>query len=71
MALSTREMAALIGKTGMFRTYNQAGDQPLTFPVDILDARNRYGTTDVLITPIGGDGERWVESGSVVVVAAE
>jgi hypothetical protein len=33
----------------------------LTFTVRVLEARNRYGHLDFRVTPISGDGERWVE----------
>jgi hypothetical protein len=35
--------------------------QPL-WPARILDARERFGRTDYLITPIGGSGQTWVSS---------
>lgn len=30
------------------------------FNVKIKDVRNRYGNLDVLVTPMAGDGEKWV-----------
>ena len=38
----------------------------MTFPVRILDARKVWGRVDALITPIGGEGEKWVEAGQLV-----
>ena len=34
----------------------------LTFRVRVIRARTRYGHLDLLVTPISGDGERWVEN---------
>ena len=33
----------------------------LEFPVKISSARYRYGHLDLLVTPEGGAGERWVQ----------
>lgn len=48
--------AAIKGSSAM---YHHKGMQ---FPVTVLDARRAFGRTDVLIRPIGGDGEKWVNS---------
>ena len=37
----------------------------LLFPVRVLDARKVWGRVDVLISPLGGSGETWVESSKV------
>jgi len=34
----------------------------LTVTVFCNDVRNRYGNLDVLVTPMEGDGERWVKA---------
>lgn len=31
------------------------------FEVEVLDARQRWGVTDVLVTPVAGHGSFWVE----------
>jgi hypothetical protein len=44
--------------TGMLTTYTEG----LKVPVTVKDAREVYGRTDYLVTPIGGSGEKWVEA---------
>lgn len=39
----------------------------LTIEVKITDARNRYGHLDLLVTPVAGSGEKWVEHHRVTV----
>lgn len=36
----------------------------VTVSVKILDARETFGRTDLLITPVSGQGEQWVSSES-------
>lgn len=33
----------------------------LRVQVKITDARMRFGHLDLLVTPVAGDGERWIE----------
>ena len=42
----------------------------LTIPVRILDTREAYGRTNVLVEPVGGQGRAWV-SGDRVKVTGE
>ena len=37
----------------------------LRIDVEVVDARQRYGHLDLLVTPIAGDGSRWVERKNV------
>lgn len=37
----------------------------LEFPVVITSARYRYGHLDLLVTPVGGAGSRWVQRSNV------
>ena len=37
----------------------------LRIDVEVIDARQRYGHLDLLVTPISGDGSRWVERKNV------
>lgn len=53
--MSVAEMAALIGATGGYRP-----SRDLQFQVRVLDVRTRYGTVDVLIAPVAGNGTQWV-----------
>lgn len=42
----------------------------LTVAVRILDARRNFGRNDVLVTPVTGSGERWIDLARVQTVAA-
>jgi len=42
--------------------------EALAVRVRVLDVRERFGRVDLLITPVCGSGERWVELESTVVV---
>jgi hypothetical protein len=55
--MTVREMTELIGKTAELYV------DSMMFRVQILDARTRFGATDVLITPDAGhgSGEKWVQ----------
>lgn len=39
----------------------------LTIGVEIKDARLRFGHLDLLVSPLHGSGEQWIESHRVVV----
>ena len=52
--MTALEMIALIGKKG----YVDAED--FTIEVEVIDARVRFGETDVLVRPVAGRGEKWV-----------
>jgi len=52
--MTVREMSALIGRTALL----YAGD--LAVQVTVMDARTRFGSVDVLVTPVAGHGIRWV-----------
>lgn len=58
---TAQELAQNIGKRGQLRV---AGTQ-LTFEVQILDARNRYGNLDYKVKPMSGEGEAWHEATGV------
>jgi hypothetical protein len=40
----------------------------LEFPVIVTSARYRYGHLDLLVTPVGGAGSRWVQRTNVRLV---
>ena len=52
-------LALYIGKTGMLRC------EYLSVQVEILDAKRSYGRTLILVRPVSGDGEQWVEENRV------
>jgi len=41
---------------------------PLIIEVQIIGARQRYGHLDLLVTPIAGNGERWIERKNLVII---
>lgn len=50
-----REVTAIVGTNWT---------QALRIPVTVLDVRLRFGVADVLVTPVLGDGEQWIELGT-------
>ena len=52
-------LALYIGKTGMLRC------EYLSVKVEIVDAKRSYGRTLLLVRPVSGDGEQWVEESRV------
>ena len=52
---------ALQGKQGLYSVGT------LKIQVIIKDARLAYGRTDVLIVPVSGSGEQWIESSRVII----
>ena len=58
---TAQELALNIGKTATLRV---SGTQ-LTFAVQILDARSRYGNLDYKVKPMSGEGEAWHEATGV------
>ena len=52
-------LALYIGKTGALRC------EYLSVDVRIVDAKRSYGRTLLLVRPVSGSGEQWVEEGRV------
>ena len=52
-------LALYIGKTGVLRC-----EYP-SVEVQIVDAKRSYGRTLLLVRPVAGSGEQWVEEGRV------
>ena len=52
-------LALYIGKTGVLRC------EYLSVDVVIVDARRSYGRTLLLVRPVSGAGEQWVEESRV------
>ena len=48
-----------VGKTGVLRC------EYLSVDVMIVDAKRSYGRTLLLVRPVAGSGEQWVEEGRV------
>jgi hypothetical protein len=51
----TPDLASYRDRTGTIAVDN------LRVQVKITDARMRFGHLDLLVTPIAGEGERWIE----------
>ncbi len=56
---SASSLALYIGKTGLLRC------EYLSIGVTIVDAKRSYGRTLLLVRPVSGSGEQWVEEGRV------
>jgi hypothetical protein len=60
--MTARELLALIDRTAMIRV------EAFEIEVTVLDARTRFGATDVLVKPVQGSGEKWVMLDRVALV---
>jgi hypothetical protein len=60
--MDTKEAAKLIGKHGRYR-HRELSD--VRFPVIVMDVRDVYGHTNVLVRPVGGTGTHWVRLSNV------
>lgn len=56
--MTTKDLTQYIGQTLVYPV------NKLSFPVKVLDTRQTYGRTDLLITPVSGHGEQWVSAES-------
>ena len=59
--MTTRELSKLINKHGLLKV--ESGE--LKVRVAILDVKEAYGNTLLLVTPTMGCGEKWVSSDRV------
>lgn len=50
---SVKELHKLVGQEARVTMLE------LSVPVEIVDIRERFGMLDYLVTPVGGEGERW------------
>jgi hypothetical protein len=56
-------LALYIGKIGVLRC------EYLSVDVTIVDAKRSYGRTLLLVRPVSGSGEQWVEEGRVSAIS--
>jgi hypothetical protein len=49
------KVAAMVGKEATLKT-----NEGLSIRVRVLDARQSYGRTEVLVEPVSGKGQAWV-----------
>jgi hypothetical protein len=61
---SAQELAANLGKRALLTVSGSA----LSFEVEILDARKRYGNLDYKVRPIAGQGETWHQSHALTIL---
>jgi hypothetical protein len=54
--VSISELATFVGQKGYLLT------EGLQVPVQVLDVRQVWGNVQVLITPIHGEGRKWVSA---------
>lgn len=50
-----KELAVLIGKTITISI------EKLNIEVNVNDARSHFGRTEVLVNPVSGSGEQWID----------
>ena len=53
--MKASELVRFIGRTGSLRV---AGS-PLSFRVEVVDVRERFGGVDYLLRTVAGEGEAW------------
>lgn len=58
--MSTKALAETLGKVAEWED-----GHGLKYEVTITDSRMRWGNVDYLVTPVAGQGERWVSGSSV------
>lgn len=64
--MSAAELARFIGKEGKARLVaSHASSGVLKVPVKVKDARSMFGRVDLLVTPVGGEGEVWMDAAGV------
>ena len=56
------EMAKAIGKQGQYRISSST----MTCLVEVLDAKQSYGTVRLLVAPVKGTGSSWVSAEHVL-----
>jgi hypothetical protein len=61
--MSQKELAQYVGRTAtfVFKAFAE-----LQFTVRIIDTKIEFGQDRVLITPVAGEGEQWVNLESLV-----
>jgi hypothetical protein len=60
--MSLKEIKKLVGNKTGGRDVAWITIGSLVFEVKILDVKQAYGRIDVLITPISGQGQRWIQA---------
>lgn len=60
--MSARGLAAWIGRTGTMAERREGGRAGLRFAVKVQDARLEWGHVRLLVVPVAGEGEAWIDS---------
>ena len=59
--MTAGELAGYVGRTGEMFILDRSGAMiTMRVPVTVKDARQAFGRTDLLVSPVGGTGESWV-----------
>ena len=61
---TAQELAQNIGKIALLQVAGSA----LSFEVEIVDARQRYGNLDYKVRPLSGEGEAWHQADGMKVI---
>lgn len=59
--MTTKDLTQYVGQTLLWR---HSSFRKFLVEVTVKDARQMYGRTDLLITPVSGSGEQWVSAES-------
>ena len=66
--MTASELQELVGMAGTLEiSTTQGTDARLIIGVKVLDAREAWGRTDLLVTPEAGQGQAWVSADRVKV----
>jgi hypothetical protein len=60
MSETAASMIVLVGRSAMVRF------EKVSVQCNIIDSRYQWGRTDLLVEPVGGDGQQWVEKSRVI-----
>ena len=58
--MSVYKLADLLGRQAIWHIFD------LEIPVEIVDARQNFGRTDVQVKPVGGNGTHWISDRAIV-----
>jgi hypothetical protein len=62
MSETAASMIVLVGRTTQVRF------EKISVLCNVIDSRSQWGRTDILVEPVGGSGQQWVERSRAVEV---
>jgi hypothetical protein len=62
MSETAASMIVLVGRTAQVRF------EKISVLCNVLESRSQWGRVDLLVEPVGGSGQQWVEKSRVAVV---